>query len=210
MIRVLLADDHAVVREGMKRLFSLGGGIVVAGEAANGVQTLEAVQRGGFDLLLLDMYMPGMDGTELITRIRACDATLPILVLSMHNESQTVRRALKAGASGYVVKDSSPEILLAAVSKVAQGRHFIEPGLAERVLFNASLGGHGALHELLTDREFDIMRMLAKGDTVSEISAKLAISNKTVSTHKARVMEKMNFSNNVELVRYALAHGLVE
>lgn len=209
-VKVLIADDHAIVREGMKHLLGFSDNIEVVGEAATGLEALDAVARGGFDLLLLDLNMPGLDGTELIARIRARNPALPILVVSMHNESQTVRRALRTGASGYVVKDSSPETLLTAVEQVSKGRNFIEPALAERMLFNTSYFNAGPLHETLTDREFDIMRMLAKGKTVNQIAALLSISNKTVSTHKARLMEKMNFSTNAELVRYALAQGLAE
>lgn len=210
MIRVLIADDHAIVREGIKHLFGLTPDLVVAGEAASGGQVVEAVRRGGIDLVLLDLYMPGMEGIQLISHVRANDARVPILILSMHNESQVVRRALKAGASGYVVKDCEPETLLTAINQVARGGRFIEPLLAEQMLFNINPGNHGMPHEVLTEREFDVMCMFAKGNTVNEISAKLSISNKTVSTHKARIMEKMRFSNNVELVRYALTHGLVQ
>jgi len=210
MIRVLIADDHAIVREGIKHLFSLTQNITVVGEIASGPKTLEAVGRGGMDLLILDLNMPGTDGTELIASIREQDAKLPILVLSMHNEVQTIKRALKAGASGYVVKDSAPETLLAAVYQVAKGGRFIEQSLAERMLFNVNFFNNRLPHELLTEREFDVMCMLAKGKGVNQIATKLGISNKTVSTHKARLMEKMNFSSSVELVRYALAHGLAE
>jgi DNA-binding NarL/FixJ family response regulator len=207
-VKVLIADDHAIVREGLKHLLACSGNIEVAGEAATGLEALNAVAKGGFDLLLLDLNMPGMDGTELIAQIRTRNPALPILVVSMHNESQTVRRALKTGASGYVVKDSSPETLLTAVEQVSKGRNFIEPALAERMLFNSNYFSAGPLHENLTDREYDIMRMLAKGKSINQIAALLAISNKTVSTHKARLMEKMNFSTNTELVRYAIENGL--
>lgn len=210
MIRVLIADDHAIVREGLKYLFSLSPNIKVVGEVATGAATLEAVSKGGLDLLLLDLSMPGVDGTELIANIRTDNAILPILVLSMHNDSQTVRRALKAGAFGYVVKDSDPETLLAAVHQVAKGGRFIEPALAERMLFNVNFFSDRQPHEQLTEREFDILCMLAKGKSVNQIATKLAISNKTVSTHKARLMEKMNLSSTAELVRYALSHELAE
>ncbi|GBG15492.1 LuxR family transcriptional regulator [Novimethylophilus kurashikiensis] len=153
-VKVLIADDHAIVREGMKHLLGFSDNIEVVGEAATGLEALDAVARGGFDLLLLDLNMPGLDGTELIARIRARNPALPILVVSMHNESQTVRRALRTGASGYVVKDSSPETLLTAVEQVSKGRNFIEPSLAERMLFNTSYFNAGPLHETLIPRSF--------------------------------------------------------
>ena len=210
MIRVLIADDHAIVREGLKQLFALDNGIVVAGEAVDGSQVLETLRQGGFDLVLLDMTMPGVSGVNLISRIRAQDGAPPILVLSMHNELQIARRALTAGASGYLTKDSRPEILMAAIRKVATGGRFIDPGLAEQMVFEAGDSGSRPPHELLSDREFHILRLLVRGMSVNDVAEELVISNKTVSTHKARLMLKMNFHNNAELVRYAVAHGLIE
>lgn len=210
MIRVLIADDHAIVREGLKQLFALDKDVLVAGEAVDGAQALETLRKGGFDLVLLDMTMPGVSGVNLISRIRAQDGAPPILVLSMHNELQIARRALAAGASGYLTKDSRPDILMAAIHKVATGGRFIDPVLAEQMVFEAGDTGTRPPHELLSDREFHILRLLVRGVSVNDVAEELAISNKTVSTHKARLMQKMNFRNNAELVRYAVAHGLVE
>ena len=210
MIRILIADDHAIVREGLKQLFALDNGIVVAGEAVDGSQVLETLRQGGFDLVLLDMTMPGVSGVNLISRIRAQDGAPPILVLSMHNELQIARRALTAGASGYLTKDSRPDILITAIRKVASGGRFIDPGLAEQMVFEAGDSGQRPPHELLSDREFHILRLLVRGMSVNDVAEELVISNKTVSTHKARLMLKMNFRNNAELVRYAVAHGLIE
>ena len=210
MIRLLMADDHGIVREGLKQLFNLIVDIEVAGEAVNGGQVLDAVRKGEFDLLLLDMTMPGINGVELIGRIRSQQPKLPILVLSMHNEPQIVKRALKAGADGYLTKDSDPERLIAAIRKVAGGGRYIDSAVAEQMAFEATHGnGAGPLHEQLSDREFEILKQLAKGLGVNEIAAMLSISNKTVSTHKARLMEKMDMKTNAELVRYALNNGLV-
>jgi len=210
MIKILMADDHSIVREGMRYLFSLTNDIQVVGEAVNGGQVLELLHQGGINMILLDMSMPGISGVNLITRIRAHDSRMPILVLSMHNEPQIARRALSAGASGYLTKDSEPEILLAAVRKVARGGRFIDPGLAESMVFegNNHTDQHPA-HEQLSEREFQILNMLAKGKSLNEIADELVISNKTVSTHKARLMQKMNFQSNADLVRYAVEHGLV-
>ncbi|MCK9389082.1 MAG: response regulator transcription factor [Sulfuritalea sp.] len=211
MIRLLMADDHGIVREGLKQLFSLVADIEVAGEAINGNQVLDALRKGCFDLLLLDMTMPGISGVELIARIRIQHPKLPILVLSMHNEPQIVKRALKAGAAGYLTKDSDPERLLYAIHKVAGGGRYIDPTVAEQIALDASGGnGDGSLHEQLSDREFEILKLLAKGMGVNEIAAMLSISNKTVSTHKARLMEKMDIKTNAELVRYALINRLVD
>jgi len=210
MIRLLLADDHAILLEGLKQLFTLSNDIEVAGEASNGAQVIDLVRQGGFDLLILDMTMPGISGVDLITRIRAHDSKLPILVLSMHNELQIARRALKAGANGYLTKDSDPETLLTATRKTAGGGRFIDPTLAEQMVFNVTPPDHQQRHEHLSDREFHILRLLARGMSVNDIASDLAISNKTVSTHKARLMRKMDFRSNAELVRYALSQGLIE
>ena len=211
MIRVLIADDHAIVREGLKQLFALDSDVAVAGEAIDGAEVLEAVRHAdSIDLLLLDMTMPGVSGVNLISRIRAQDGAPPILILSMHNELQIARRALSAGAAGYLTKDSRPDILMAAIRKVAAGGRFIDPELAEQMVFEAEGSGQRPSHELLSEREFSILRLLVRGMTVNDIAEELVISNKTVSTHKARLMQKMNFRSNAELVRYAVTHGLIE
>jgi len=209
MIRLLLADDHALVREGLKQLFALTGQIVVAAEATNGNQVLDALRNERFDLVLLDMTMPGIVGPDLIARIRARDDAPPILVLSMHNEAQIARRALAAGAAGYLTKDNNPDILLAAIAKVAAGGRFLDPTLAEALAFEATSPHTTPHHERLSNREFEILCLLAAGAGVNDIATRLAISDKTVSTHKARLMEKMGFANNAELVKYALGQGLI-
>jgi len=210
MIRVLIADDHGIVREGLKQLFALGSDITVAAEAGNGTEVIQALGKGGIDVILLDMTMPGISGATLIARLRAHDTCPPILVLSMHNELQVARRALSAGASGYVTKDSDPKTLMSAVHKVAAGGRFIDPVLAEKMAFDVNGSEEREPHELLSERELDILRRLVRGMSVNEIADELKISNKTVSTHKARLMQKMDFHNNAELVRYAVAHGLVD
>jgi DNA-binding NarL/FixJ family response regulator len=211
MIRVMLADDHVLMREGLKQLFSMASDIEVVSEATTGGAVLDNLRDGSFDLLLLDMTMPGICGEDLISRIRSRDSGVPILVLSMHNELQIARRALKAGANGYVTKDQNPEVLMAAIRKVATGGRFIDPGIAEQMAYEmATDAPTGGRQDNLTDREFQILRLLAKGESVNGIADRLAISNKTVSTHKARLMEKMGFSSNAELVRYALEKGLLD
>ncbi len=204
MIRIHLADDHAIMREGLKQLFVLSPGLVVAGESVNGAQLLDALRAGGIDIVLLDMTMPGISGAGLIERIRT-RYDIPLLVLSMHNEAQIARRAIAAGASGYLTKDNDPEILVSAVRKVAAGGRFIDPQLAEQLVFESSASSP---HECLSDREQHILRLLASGLGVNDIALQLSISNKTVSTHKARLMQKMKFSHNADLVRYAIEHNL--
>lgn len=210
MIRLLIADDHAILRNGLRQLFSIAGDIAVAGEAEDGGQVLSLVREQEFDLILLDLAMPGTSGTDLIARLTDRYPRLPILVLSMHNEAQIAERALKAGAAGYITKDSDASTLLAAVRKVAAGGRYVAPKLAEQLVFRAMDADPRPPHERLTDRELAVMHLLASGETVTAIAASLAISAKTVSTHKTRLLQKMGLRNRTELVRYAVAHKLVE
>ncbi|GAB2922282.1 response regulator transcription factor [Paraburkholderia jirisanensis] len=210
MIRILLADDHALMREGLKQLFALEPGINVVAEAANGAQVVAEMRRTPADLLLLDMSMSGVSGANLIQHVRAQPSSPPILVLSMHSDIHVVRYALKAGAAGYLTKDSDPQTLLAAIRKVAAGGRFMDPVLAERMVFDVAQPPQRAPHELLSAREFAVFSLLARGRSVNDIAAELSISNKTVSTHKARLMQKMSCCNNAQLVRYAVAHQLID
>jgi DNA-binding NarL/FixJ family response regulator len=206
---VLIADDHVVVRSGLKQLFELMGDIVVTGEATNGEEVLAALTRGQFDLLLLDLTMPGISGVNLIGRIKAQNANLPVLVLSMHNELQIAKRVLQAGASGFVTKGSGEDTLMSAIRRVAAGGRFVDPIVVEQMLFEKPTAGESAPHERLSERELHIMKLFAKGRSVNEIAEELFISNKTVSTHKTRLMQKLNFQNNAELIRYAADHSLI-
>lgn len=209
MIHLLIADDHAIVREGLKKILALTRDIDVAAEAANGAEIIRRLRGApGIDLLLLDMVMPGICGTDLIERIKACCADLPILVLSMHNEAQIAFRVIKAGAAGFIAKDSDPEILVEAIRKVAGGGKYIDPALAEQLAFDAAFPEQCAPHALLSGREYEVFRMLVAGKRVNEIADQLAISNKTVSTHKQHLMEKMKVGSTAELVRYAVQCNL--
>ncbi|PXF31879.1 LuxR family transcriptional regulator [Pokkaliibacter plantistimulans] len=209
MIRLLIADDHAIMRSGLRQLIEFDPALRVIEEAENGAQVIEHLRSSQFDLLLLDMSMPGLSGEDLITRVHGKVPKLPILVLSMHNEAQIAQRALRAGASGYLTKDHNPETLLAAIHKVASGGRYLDPRIAEQLAFANSVPQESGTSQL-TDREFQILRMLAKGLSVNQIAEELIISNKTVSTHKTRLMEKMSFSSNADIVKYALANGLVD
>jgi len=210
MIQLLIADDHALMREGVKQLIALSSDVVVAGEAENGGQVMELLRGGGFDLVLLDMTMPGVSGVDLISWIRAHNSSLPILVLSMHNEPRVIMRALQAGASGYLTKDNDPRNLMMGIRKVAAGGQFIDPQLAEQMAFKGSPSSQSPPHLKLSERELHILRLWVRGTSINKIAEELLISNKTVSTHKARLMQKMDIQSNAELVRYAVAHGLVE
>jgi len=210
MIRILVADDHAIVRQGLRQVLALASELELAGEAKNGWEVVEQVRAGGIGLLLLDMNMPGPNGVELIKRVRDETPRLPILVLSMHGESQIARRAIKAGAAGYLTKDSEPETLIAAIRQVASGGNYIEPAVAERLLFEVSSAGAELLHQNLSEREYQIFLLLVQGRGVNEIGEMLHISAKTVSTHKQHLMQKLGVDNLSELVRYALKHELVQ
>ncbi|MDO8271532.1 MAG: response regulator transcription factor [Gammaproteobacteria bacterium] len=210
MIRVLVADDHMIVRQGLRRVLAMADDIELAAEVANGRDLLKKIEIEQFDLLLTDMNMPGANGVELIQQVRELRPALPILVLSMHAEAQLVGRAIKAGATGYLTKDSEPEMILAAIRNCARGLHYIHPELGARLLFGESYADESALHERLSDRERQVFLLLAKGLGISQISEKLHISGKTVSTHKFRIMQKMGLSSMSELVRYALRNHMIE
>ncbi|MGX9566229.1 response regulator [Pseudomonas sp. CFBP 5748] len=208
MIKLMIVDDHAIMREGLKQLFALAGDVQVIAEAENGALLLERLCQGGIDLLLMDMSMPGVSGDDLVARVRAHYPQLPILVLSMHNEVPIAQRALRSGANGYLTKDRDPETLLAAMRRVAAGGRYIDAGLAEQMAFAGTGLGSGNRHDTLTDRELQVLRLLASGESVSSIANELIISHKTVSTHKARLMEKMGFLNTADIVRYAMTQQL--
>jgi two-component system invasion response regulator UvrY len=192
MIKILVADDHAVVREGLKRIIAETADLVVAGEASNGQEVLEKVQNGHWDVVLLDISMPGRGGLDVLRQLRGEKPKLPVLVLSMHSEDQYAVRVLKAGAAGYLTKDSAPEQLVNAIRRVIRGRKYISPSVAEKLAFD------------------QVLCMIASGKTVTEIAERLALSVKTISTYRTRILEKMKMTNNAELIRYAIKQGLVE
>jgi len=210
MIRVLLADDHAIVRAGLKEILADTGDIEVAGEATDGQEALALVRAGQFDVAVLDMSMPGRSGIELIKLVKAERPKLRVLVLSMHGEQQYAVRAVKAGASGYLTKESAPEQLVAAIRRIAAGGAYVSPETAERLVLDAAPRAEGAPHARLSDREFQVFQLIASGRSVTEIARELSLSVKTVSTHKARVMEKMGLANQAELIRYAIENKLIE
>lgn len=210
MIRVLIADDHSIVRKGLIQLCASMGNVIVAGEAANGNEVIEALQREKFDLLLLDLTMPGVNEIDLVERIRALQKELRILVFSMHNEMQLAKRLIKMGVTGYISKGSGDEMLMIAIRKVAAGTPFIDPVFAEQIMFERHAESEVVATEHLSKREMQILKLLGQGMGVNAIADKLFINSRTVSTYKARLMLKMNFKNNAELVRYTVESGLFE
>ena len=210
MIRIVIADDHAIVREGLKRIVSSVDDMQVTGEAADGTEVMQRVRELSFDVLMLDLSMPGRSGMELIKLVHAEKPKLRILVLSMHQELQYAVRAIKSGASGYLTKESAPSLLEQAIRKLAGGGAFISADVAEQLALGAMPGGEGLPHENLSNREFEVLRLLVAGTSVTDISLRLKLSVKTVSSHKANLMHKMGLSNQSELIRYALKLGLID
>ncbi len=209
MIRLLLADDHQLVRDGLRQILSGVADIQVAGEAASGDEALALVRAGDFDLALLDMSMPGPSGIELIKRLKQEKPKLRILVLSMHGEQQYAARALKAGAAGYLTKDSASEQLVGAIRKIAAGGMHISEAAAASLVAGAG-DSDAPPHTLLSDREYEVFRLLAQGLSPGEIADRLHLSVKTVSTHKTHIQEKMKLGSTAELVRYALENDLLD
>lgn len=210
MIRIVIADDHSIVREGLKRIVSSIEDMEVAGEAGNGTEVMQRVRELAFDVLVLDLSMPGRSGMELIKLIRGEKPQLRILVLSMHQELQYAVRAIKNGASGYLTKESAPDQLEHAIRKVASGGAFISAEVAEQLALGAMPGSQAVPHESLSNREFEVLQLLVAGISLTDIGTKLNLSVKTVSTHKTNLMQKMGLQNQSELIRYALKHGLTE
>jgi DNA-binding NarL/FixJ family response regulator len=210
MIRVVLADDHTLVREGLKQLLAAEVDLQVLAEASDGHETMQRVRELEFDVLLMDMSMPGRSGIELLKALKAEKPKLRILVLTMHEEHQYAIRAIRAGASGYLTKDSASAQLVTAIRKVAGGGAYISPAVAEQLAFEAMPQAESLPHTTLSDREFEVFQQLVAGVAVTDIAERLHLSVKTVSTHKARLLQKMGMSSSAELVRYAMTHKLMD
>jgi DNA-binding NarL/FixJ family response regulator len=210
MIKVLIADDHAVVRQGLKRILQDTHEMVVAGEAVNGQEVLKKVRAETWDVVILDISMPGHSGLDILKELEHERPKLPVLVLSMHSEDQFAMRVLRAGASGYLTKDSAPDELVKAVRKVASGGKYVSPLLAEKMAFEIGPDSNKLPHETLSDREFQVLRMIATGKAVGEIATELSLSPKTISTYRARLLQKMNLTTNAELIHYAIRNHLID
>jgi DNA-binding NarL/FixJ family response regulator len=210
MIRVLIADDHAIVRRGLIEILLRELEDPVCGEAENAQQVLAQVQSHPWDLVILDVSMPGRSGIDVLTDLKVAKPKLPVLVLSMHPEDQYGKRVLKAGASGYMNKNSAPEELIKAIRKVLAGGRYVSQALAEKLALDLNEKHVRLPHESLSDREFEVLRMIASGKTVSQIADGLHLSVATISTYRARILEKMNMTTNAELMHYAFQNHLVE
>lgn len=208
--QVLLADDHAIIRDGLKQILSDTDDLVVSGEAANGNELMHLVRERNWGVLVLDISMPGRSGLDLIRMVKDEKPTLPILILSMHHEEQYAVRAIHAGASGYLTKESDSEILVAAIRRVAAGDVYISEKVAELMVRGIRPIVETLPHDLLSDREYQVFNMLVKGTGLTEIGLELSLSVKTISTHKTHILQKMNLANTGELIRYAITHGLAE
>ena len=211
MLRILIADDHPVFRRGLKQIIEEASDLVVAAEAANGAEALRKARTGDYDVVLLDITMPVKNGVDVLSQLKHDRPALPVLMLSMHPEEQYAVRALRAGASGYLTKESAPEELVAAIRKVSAGGKYVSASLAEHLAsIVQSAGGESPPHETLSRREYQVMCLIAAGKTVSEVARELSLSVKTVSTYRARILEKLQMRNNAELMRYATQNQLVE
>ena len=209
MIKVLIADDHDIVREGVKQIVSETSDIVVGGEARSGAEALEWVRAGKCDLVILDLNLPDRSGLEVLSQIRSMAPQIPVLIFSMHQQASYATRVLKAGAAGYVSKDSARAHLVTAIRKVAAGERYMTPELAESLAFGVLDDANDKRHERLTDREFQVLCLIAAGKPPREIGAELNVSVKTVATHRARLLAKMGLKNNAEIVGYAIENDLL-
>lgn len=209
MIKILIVDDHSIVRAGMKQILADIDDIRVAGEAANGVEALAKVQKQPFDLVLLDISMPGRSGLDVLKELKNVQPRLPVLMLSMYPEEQYAVRALRSGASGYLTKESAPDELISAIRKVCGGGRYVSASLAENMAFSIDHKSEQPPHELLSDREYQIMCMIASGKAVKDIAGELSLSVKTISTYRTRILVKMRMKTNAEVTRYALQNNLV-
>lgn len=210
IIKIFLADDHRLFRDGLKRILGETSDIIVVGEATDGLDALDKMRQGGWNVALLDVNMPGMNGLEVLKRIMNDGAAHQVLMLSTYHEDEYAVRSIRAGASAYLTKNSPTDLLISVIRRLATGKKYINPELAEKLLFDLSPISQKPLHSILSDRELSVLKLIALGITLTEISEKLALSAKTVSTYRARILEKMNMQNNAQLVRYVTEHKLLE
>jgi DNA-binding NarL/FixJ family response regulator len=210
MIRILIADDHPIVRAGLRQIILEAADMVVAAEASDGHEVLAKVRQADFDVVLLDLTIPGLSGLDVLKQVKSEKPNLRVLILSVHPEDQYAVRVLRAGAWGYVTKASAPEQLIAAIRKVHEGRRYVSPVLAEQLAEHLEPGAATMPHESLSDREYQVLCLLASGKTATEIADALALSVKTVSTYRSRILEKMGMRSNAELTHYAIQNGLVD
>ncbi|MDH5479681.1 MAG: response regulator transcription factor [Nitrosomonas sp.] len=210
MIKVLIADDHELFRDGLKRIFSETDDIVVAAEAVNGIDAIRKIQTNNWDIILLDINMPDISGLDVLKHIAAKGLAHHTLVLSMYPEDEYAIRAIRSGASGYLTKDSPTDQLIGVIRRIASGGKYVNPELAEKLLFNPTVSSDELAHTAFSDRELHVFRLIAAGESLTAIANKLSLSVKTVSTYRSRLLEKMNMKNNAQIVRYAIQHRLID
>ena len=210
MLKILIADDHPIVRRGLKQTVAETSDMVVADEASDGQEVLSKVRTGDYDVLVLDVSMPGINGMDILRQLKNEKPGLPVLMLSIHPEEQYAVRALRSGASGYLTKESAPDELVAAIRKVSMGGRYVSSSLAERLAFDLEKSGEQLPHQTLSNREYQVMCMIASGKTITEIAEELSLSDKTISTYRSRVLEKMEMKNNAELTYYAIKNKMVD
>lgn len=210
MIRVLVVDDHAVVREGVKRILAAAGDVVVTGEAASEGEALREARKEVCDVVVTDITMPGPGGFELLKELRRDYPQLPVLILSVHDEEQFALRALKGGASGYITKETAPQELVTAIRKVARGDRYVSPTLAERLAARLGEQNRGTTHELLSEREFQVLTIMAQGKSLKDAADELLLSVKTIATYRMRLLEKLGLSTTAEMIAYAIKNRLVD
>jgi DNA-binding NarL/FixJ family response regulator len=210
MTRILVADDHTIVRKGLKQILIDTPGVEVVDEARDGKEVLNKIESKEYDLILLDISLPGRSGIDILKQCKCVKPDLPVLMLSMFPEEQYAIRSLRAGASGYLTKESAPEELIDAIRIVTKGRKYITSSLAERLAVEILVESEKEMHESLSDREYQVFCLIASGKTVKEIAEKLSLSEKTISTYRARILQKMSMKNNAQIIRYAIKHDLVD
>ena len=208
MLKILIADDHSIFRRGLKDLLSDGLGAVTVGECSNAFELLQSVKQKKWDVVILDIGMPGTTGTDALLQLKRQRPSLPVIMLSMHPEDQYAVRMFKAGANAYLTKASAPEELVTAIRKVLGGGNYVSSALGEKLVHLFHRGEEQPAHELLSDREFEVMRLLSSGKTVSQIADSMNLGTTTVSTYRARILEKLHLKNNAELMRYAVQQGI--
>lgn len=210
MTRVLIADDHAVVRQGLRQILASTDDMTLAGEAQSGQHVLHLLEENEFDVVVLDISMPGSSGLDILGRLKEVQPGPRVLVLSIHPEDQYAMRVLRAGADGYLTKEAAPDELIAAIRKVARGGKYVSSSLAEKLAQELEVEGRGTAYQALSNREFEVLRRIASGNTISDIADDMRLSIKTISTYRSRILDKLGLRNNLEIVRYALQHGLTD
>ncbi len=210
MIKIMIVDDHTIVRDGLKQIIAQTSDMEVVAEAGDGSEMLDLIKEQPCDIILLDISLPGRSGIDYLKDMKHLSPNLPILILSMHPEEQFALRAIKAGAAGYLTKKSASRELITAIRRVADGRKYVSVDFAENILMELDRDGESPLHKRLSDREFEVLQMIARGNTVSEIAGELHLSAQTISTYRSRILAKMNLKSSAEITYYAIKNGLVE